>query len=176
MEWAMSATEATDATKGEQKTIGVFPDGGRSVWLMGMLCTFKAVSADTGGAYSVYVATIPPGAGAPPHIHHRETEAFYMLEGELDFIAGERAIHAVSGDFLQVDKGVIHGYTNMGTTIARYVGIVTPGGLHEQLFATLGEEATSETLPPPPAGPPDMAKVIELASRYHTEVLPPPAQ
>lgn len=169
----MSATEATDTTKG---AIGVFPDGGRSVWLMGMLCTFKAISADTGGAYSVYVATIPPGAGAPPHIHHRETEAFYMLEGELDFIVGERAIRASSGDFLHVDKGVIHGYTNPGPAIARYVGIVTPGGLHEQLFAALGEEATSETLPPAPAGPPDMAKVIELASRYHTEVLPPPAQ
>jgi mannose-6-phosphate isomerase-like protein (cupin superfamily) len=170
----MSATEGTDATRGERETAGVFPDGGRSVWLMGMLATFKAVSADTGGAYSVYVATIPPGAGAPPHIHHRETEAFYLLEGELDFIAGESAVHATSGDFLHVDKGVIHGYTNPGSTIARYVGIVTPGGLHEQLFAALGEEATSETLPPPPAGPPDMARLIELAGNYYTELLPPP--
>jgi len=172
----MSATEATDATTGEQSVPGVFPDGGRSVWLMGMLCTFKAISAETGGAYSVYVAMIPPGAGAPPHIHHRETEAFYMLEGKLDFIAGERAVRATSGDFLHVDKGVLHGYTNPGPEIARYVGIVTPGGLHEQLFAALGEEATSETLPPPPAGPPDMAKVIKLASRYDTEVLPPPVR
>ena len=172
----MSATEATDAAKGEQSVPGVFPDGGRSVWLMGMLCTFKAISGETGGAYSMYVATIPPGAGAPPHIHHRETEAFYMLEGKLDFIAGERAVRATSGDFLHVDKGVLHGYTNPGPEIARYVGIVTPGGLHEQLFAALGEEATSETLPPPPAGPPDMAKVIELASRYDTEVLPPPVR
>jgi quercetin dioxygenase-like cupin family protein len=171
----MSATEATDAMQGEQGTTGVFPDGGRSVWLMGMLCTFKAISVDTGGAYSVYVATIPPQTGAPPHIHHRETEAFYMLEGELDFIAGERTMHAISGDFLHVDKDVIHGYTNRGTTIARYMGIVTPGGLHEQLFAALGEEATSETLPPSPAGPPDMAKVIETARAYGTEVLPPPA-
>jgi mannose-6-phosphate isomerase-like protein (cupin superfamily) len=172
----MSTTEMTGATRGEQGATGVFPDGGRSVWLMGMLCAFKAVSEETGGAYSVYVATIPPNAGAPPHIHHRETEAFYMLEGELDFIAGESAIHATSDDFLHVDKGMIHGYTNPGPAIARYLGIVTPGGLHEQLFAALGEEATSETLPPPPAGPPDMAQVIELASRYHTEVLPPPAR
>ncbi|HEY7020920.1 MAG TPA: cupin domain-containing protein [Ktedonobacterales bacterium] len=170
----MSATEATDATKGELEATGVFPDGGRSVWLMGMLITFKAISEDTGGAYSVYVATIPPGMGAPPHIHHQETEAFYLLEGELDFIAGERAVHATSSDFLHVDKGMLHGYTNPGPAIARYVGIVTPGGLHERLFAALGEEATTETLPPPPAGPPDMARLIELASKYHTELLPPP--
>ena len=169
----MSATEATDVTKGEQSVPGVFPDGGRSVWLMGMLCAFKAISEDTGGAYSLYVATIPLGAGAPPHIHHRETEAFYMLEGTLDFIAGERVVHATSGDFLHVAKGMVHGYTNPGPEIARYVGIVTPGGLHEQLFAALGEEAAAETLPPPPAGPPDMARLIELASRYHTEIVPP---
>jgi quercetin dioxygenase-like cupin family protein len=172
----MSATEMTGMAKDEPRAVGIFPDGGRSVWLMGMLATFKAISEDTGGAYSVYVATIPPHTGAPPHIHRQETEAFYMLEGELDFIAGERAVRASSGDFLHVEKGVIHGYTNSGPAIARYVGIVTPGGLHEQLFVALGEEATSETLPPPPAGPPDMAKVIELASRYHTEVLPPPAR
>jgi len=170
----MTSTEATDATMGERGVIGVFPDGGRSVWLMGMLVTFKAISQDTCGAYSVYVATIPPNTGAPPHIHHRETEAFYMLEGELDFIAGERTVRAASGDFLHVDKRVIHGYTNPGPAIARYVGIVTPGGLHEQLFAALGEEATSETLPPPHAGPPDLAKLIELAARYDTELLPPP--
>jgi quercetin dioxygenase-like cupin family protein len=167
---------ATEATKGEHKTSGVFPDGGRSVWLMGMLIYFKAISEDTGGAYSVYIATIPPNTGAPPHIHHQETEAFYMLEGELNFIAGERAIHAGSGDFLHVDKGVLHGYTNPGPAIARYVGVVTPGGLHEQLFAALGEEATSETLPSPPAGPPDIARLIEIASRYHTEIVPPPTQ
>lgn len=171
----MSVTEASGAMKGKN-IVGVFPDGGRSIWLMGMLCTFKAISAETGGAYSVYIATIPPHTGAPPHIHHQETEAFYMLEGALDFIAGERAVHATSGDFLHVDKGVLHGYTNPGPAIARYVGIVTPGGLHEQLFAALGEEATSETLPPPPAGPPDMASVSELASRYHTEIVPAPTR
>jgi len=172
----MSSTEAADTTKGEHGAVGVFPDGGRSVWLMGMLVTFKAISAETGGTYSVYVATIPPHTGAPLHVHHQETEAFYILEGSLDFVAGDRTICAASGDFLHVDKGMIHGYTNTGLAPARYLGIVTPGGLHEQLFAALGEEATSETLPPLLAGPPDMAKVIKLASRYHTEVLPPPAQ
>jgi quercetin dioxygenase-like cupin family protein len=165
---------STGATTGEQGAVGVFPDGGRSVWLMGMLATFKAISGETGGAYSLYVATIPPHIGAPPHIHHRETEAFYMLEGELEFLKGEQTVRAVAGDFLHVDKGVIHGYTNMGSETARYVGIVTPGGLHEQLLPALGEEATAEILPPPPAGPPDMQKLIEIARTYGTELLPPP--
>lgn len=170
----MISTGAKGATKGERGA-GVFPDGGRSVWLMGMLMTFKAISEETDGAYSLYVATIPPHIGTPPHIHHRETEAFYMLEGTLEFITGERTVRAVAGDFLHVDKGVVHGYTNVGSATVRYLGIVTPGGLHERLFAALGEEATAETLPPPPAGPPDMQKLIALAATYYTELLPPPA-
>src|SRR5689334_10902989 len=109
----MISTGVTGTTTGE-RAAGVFPDGGRSVWLMGMLMTFKAVSEETDGAYSLYVATIPPHVGAPPHIHHRESEAFLLLEGELEFITGERTVRAVAGDFLRVEKGVVHGFTNVG--------------------------------------------------------------
>lgn len=172
----MISNEAAETTNGEQSGGGIFPDGGRSVWLMGMLITFKAISEETGSVYSLYIATIPPHTGAPPHIHHRETEAFYLLEGELEFITGERTVRAGAGDFLHVDKGVIHGYTNVGSEIVRYLGIVTPGGLHEQLFAALGEEATAETVPAPPSGPLDIQKLIERAARYGTELLPPPRQ
>lgn len=171
----MISTGVTGTTTGE-RSVGVFPDGGRSVWLMGMLATFKAIGEETGGAYSLYVATVPPHVGAPPHIHHRETEAFYLLEGELEFITGERIVRAAGGDFLQAEKGMVHGFTNVGTATVRYLGIVTPGGLHERLFAALGEEATAETLPPPPASPPDMQKLIALAATCYTELLPPPAR
>jgi mannose-6-phosphate isomerase-like protein (cupin superfamily) len=67
--------------RNEKIAVGVYPDGGRSIWLMGtLLTTFKAVSEETGGEYSLYETTAPPQLGAPPHIHHRETEAFYVLE------------------------------------------------------------------------------------------------
>jgi mannose-6-phosphate isomerase-like protein (cupin superfamily) len=164
------------ATGSERGAAGVYPDGGRSIWLMGMLITFKAVSAETGGEYSLYEATVPLQLGAPPHIHHRETEAFYMLEGAFEFVRGERTVRAGVGDFVYVPRGVVHGFTSVGEGPGRFLGIVTPGGLHEQLLAALGEPARAATLPPPPAGPPDVQRIAEIARKYDTELLPPPRQ
>ena len=85
----MSA-EGAGAKRG---AIGVYPEGGRSIWLLGMLITFKAVSEETGGEYSVFEQTVPPQAGVPPHIHHQESEAFYVLEGEFELIHYRRQRH-----------------------------------------------------------------------------------
>jgi mannose-6-phosphate isomerase-like protein (cupin superfamily) len=172
----MSAGEA----RTEEGAVGVYPDGGRSIWLMGtLLTTFKAVSEETGGEYSLYETTAPPQIGAPPHIHHRETEAFYVLEGEFEFLKGERTVRAGVGEFVRVPRGVVHGFTNVGDEPARLLGIVTPGGMHEKMLAQIGEQAKTETLPPSPEGPPDMAdmeKAMEKALRYGTELLPPSGQ
>jgi mannose-6-phosphate isomerase-like protein (cupin superfamily) len=157
----------------ERGVLGVYPDGDRSIWLLGMLITFKAVSEETGGEYSLYEATVPPQLGAPPHIHHRETEAFYVLDGTFEFVRGESTVRAGAGDFVHVPSGVAHGFTNVGPLRARYLGIVTPGGLHEQLLAALGEPAKAATLPPPPAGLPDVERIAEIARKYDTELLPP---
>src|SRR5215213_10170728 len=138
----------------EQGAVGVYPDGGRSIWLMGiLLTTFKAVSKETSGEYSLYYeTTAPPRLGAAPHIHHRVTEAFYVLEGEFEFLKGERTVRAGVGEFVHVPRGVVHGFTNVGDKPARLLGIVTPGGLHEKMLAEIGEKAKAETLPPPPEG------------------------
>jgi mannose-6-phosphate isomerase-like protein (cupin superfamily) len=161
-------------TGSAQAAIGVYPDGSRSIWLLGMLITFKAVGEETGGEYSLYEAAVPPRLGAPPHIHHRETEAFHVLEGVFEFVKGERTVRAGVGDFVYVPRGVVHGFTSVGEGPGRFLGIVTPGGLHEQLLAALGEPAKAPTLPPPPAGPPDARRIAEIARKYDTELLPPP--
>ena len=115
-----------------------------------------------------------PHLGAPPHIHHQETEAFYVLEGTFEFVRDEGTVRAGAGDYVHIPRGVVHGFTNVGVAPARLLGIVTPGGLHEHLIAGLGEPAQAATLPPPPAGPPDMSRLVAIASAYHTELLPPP--
>jgi mannose-6-phosphate isomerase-like protein (cupin superfamily) len=153
--------------------VGIYSDGGRSIWLMGMLITFKAVSEETGGEYSLYELTVPPQLGALPHIHHRETEAYYLLDGEVEFLRGEHTVRARVGEFVFVPGGVIHGFTNVGREPARFMGIVTPGGLHEKLLSGLGEPAKTETLPPLPEGPPDVERLVQIASKYDTEILPP---
>ncbi len=168
----MSARE----TGSEQGAVGVYPDGGRSIWLLGMLATFKAVSEETGGEYSLYELTVPPQLGALPHIHHRETEAFYVLDGDVEFFKGEHTVRAGAGEFVFVPRGVVHGFKNVGQKPARCLGIVTPGGLHEKLLAGLGEQAKAETLPPPPEGPPDVERIVQVVREYDTEMVLPPGQ
>jgi mannose-6-phosphate isomerase-like protein (cupin superfamily) len=164
------------STEVERGAVGVYPDGGRSIWLLGMLITFKAVSEETGGEYSLLEATVPPRLGAPPHIHHREAEAFYVLEGEFEFLNGEGVVRAGVGDFVHVPKGVPHGFTNVGQGPAKFLALLTPGGIHEHLLAALGEPAQAEKLPPPPAGPPDAERFAQIARTYDTEFVPPPGR
>jgi mannose-6-phosphate isomerase-like protein (cupin superfamily) len=159
--------------EGEEGVVGVYPDGGRTIWLLGMLITFKAVSEETGGEYSLYELTVPPQLGAPPDIHHRETEACYALDGEVEFLKGEDTVRAGVGEFVLVPRGEVHAFANAGREPARYLGVVTPGGLHERLLSGLGEQAKAETLPAPPEGPPDVGRLVEKARKYDTEMLPP---
>ncbi len=160
-------------SKAVGSTAGVYPDGGRSIWLLGMLITFRAVAEETGGDYSLYEQTVPPQLGPPPHIHHQETEAFYVLEGKFEFLKGDQTVTASSGSFVYVPKGVLHTFRNVGEIPARFLAIVTPGGLHEKLLGEIGEPAKSQSLPSLPEGPPDVERIVRIAQKYGTE-LPPP--
>jgi mannose-6-phosphate isomerase-like protein (cupin superfamily) len=160
----------------ERGAVGVYPDGGRSIWLLGMLVTFKALSEETGGEYSLYELTVPPQLGALPHIHHAQTEAFYVLEGEVEFLKGEHTLRAGVGEFVFIPRGVVHGFKNLGQEPARFLGIDTPGGLAEKLLTNLGEPAKAETLPPPPEGPPDVERIAEIVSKYDTKMVLSPEQ
>ena len=135
--------------------------------VLGESVTCKANSESTGGAYSLFEVISPPQGGAPLHIHHQEDEAFYVLDGELLVQAGEQTFPATVGSFVQFSRGMVHTYKNTGLLAARLLVIVTPGG-YEKFF-----EAMSQ-VPVPADGPPDMARVMEIARHFHLEVVGPP--
>lgn len=146
---------------------------GRSLWVLGELHTFKVVGEDTGTAFALWEQTTPPGAGPPPHIHHAEDESFYVLEGELEFIAGGGAIRANTGSFVHVPRGTLHTFKNVGTVPARFLAMVAPAGF-EKFFEEIGEPATDKSTPPVPEGPPDVEKLVATAAKYDCEIPPPP--
>jgi quercetin dioxygenase-like cupin family protein len=74
-------------------------------------------------------AIIPPGGGTPLHIHHREEESFYLLEGVLDITLGEKKVKATTGDFVQIPRGTIHAFLNAGSTTARMLLFFSPAGM-----------------------------------------------
>jgi len=149
------------------------PDEGRAVHMSGDTYTFKAVSEDTGGALMLFDAYVPPQGGPPPHIHHREDEAFYLLEGVLEFQAGEdRTLTVGAGSFLFIPKGTVHRFKNVGEEDARMLVLFTPAGI-EGLFFEVGRPATEGSSPSPPDQA-EIERLLAVSPKYGLEIPPPP--
>ena len=88
--------------------------GRRSLWVLGEVVTYKIPSQRTGGAYALFEVITRPGAGPPPHVQHREDESFYALEGEFEFLSGEKVFRVGAGSLLYVPKGTLHSHKNVG--------------------------------------------------------------
>jgi quercetin dioxygenase-like cupin family protein len=147
-------------------------DEGEMLWIADELMTFKATGEDTGGAYSLTDSVVPPGGGPPPHVHHWEDEAFWVLEGELEVLVGEASFLAAAGSFVHLPKGVRHSYENVGPEPARFLTLIVPAGL-EKFFKEVGKPG-SDVSSPPPFEEEDIDKLLAVAPKYGAEILPPP--
>ncbi len=151
---------------------GVLSAGaGKAYWVVGDLYTILASGEDTGGAYALIHAEVPPGGGPPPHVHRREDEAFYVLEGELFCQADGRDIRAKPGAWVTLAKGSLHTFRNPGTATVRMLIVVTPSGL-ERYFAEVGREVTDRTAAPPPVTPAEIERLLAVAPKYGIEIRP----
>jgi quercetin dioxygenase-like cupin family protein len=110
---------------------------GRAFWGPGDHYTFLVTGEETGGAYFVMQALVPPGGGPPPHVHTREDETFYLLEGQVEFLLGEDTIVAGPGDFVNVPRGTVHRFQNTGSETAQLVLTFTPAGIDRWFEETL---------------------------------------
>jgi quercetin dioxygenase-like cupin family protein len=144
-----------------------------SFWYMGHLFTFLATGKDTGGRFTLIEGTVAGGVEPPPHIHHQEDEAFYVLEGEVTVQVGDQSIRATPGTFVFLPRGVLHTY-KVETGQARMLAVLTPAGL-EGYFLAFSEPARALTLAPPPERPYDVEKIIAVGAEYGVEwILPAP--
>lgn len=142
---------------------------GEARWWFGGLAEITLTAAETGGALSVIDVTDPPGAPAPLHVHHREDETFYILEGHATFEVGGEVVQAGPGDTVFGPRGVPHRYT-VGDSGCRMLFIMTPGGF-EDLVRETSVPAGSRTLPPPMEEEPDWERVDAIARAHGCEVL-----
>src|SRR3954465_11118302 len=88
------------------------PPHGRTIAVVGDVYRFLATGEDTGGRYALWEAMVPPGGGPPPHVHSREEEGFYVLEGEVTFRAGDDRLVATAGMFVNMPVGTPHAFRN----------------------------------------------------------------
>jgi quercetin dioxygenase-like cupin family protein len=133
---------------------------GRPLHVLGDMVTIKVSSEDVGGRYCVVEIQSPPGGGTPMHVHHREYENFYVLEGEFTVHVGGHVHRAAAGSFLFAPREIPHRYENTGQSTGRLLVMAEPGGL-DRMF----EEFQGAIV----AGRPDMDKIGEICRRYEIE-------
>jgi mannose-6-phosphate isomerase-like protein (cupin superfamily) len=154
----------------EERILG--PGEGREIWQLGNEMQIKAGGDTTNGAYTLLEQTC---GGAPPplHVHDREEEAFYVLEGMLDIQMGDRTLQAGPGAFCLVPRGTAHTFHSTSDTPARILVIVSPPGF-ERFFEQCEDHFPRSAGMP---GPEEVGPVLgELASRHGLRILgPPPA-
>jgi mannose-6-phosphate isomerase-like protein (cupin superfamily) len=136
--------------------------------MVGDTYTIKASAQITGGAYGLVEASVPPGSGPPPHVHTREDEAFYILDGQLEFTAGEQTVLAGAGDFVYLPRGEMHRFTNPGIFPARALMLLSPGGF-EGFFRDAGVPARPGE-PAPPFDPADAPRIASISARFGGEI------
>jgi quercetin dioxygenase-like cupin family protein len=83
----------------------------------------------------------PPGTFVPLHIHPRQDEFIYMLEGTFELQLGDRQLQASAGDLVRMPRGVPHSYANNTATLTRALFWVTPAGKLKELFDQLHDLA-----------------------------------
>jgi mannose-6-phosphate isomerase-like protein (cupin superfamily) len=148
------------------------PAEGRTVRVVGDVYRFLATGDDTDGKYAMWEAIVPLGGGPPPHVHSREEEGFYILEGEITFTIGDKRIVASAGMFANMPVGTPHSFKNESGKSARMLISVAPAGLEEMFFEVGVPVAQGATTAPPPAKE-EIEKLLAVAPKYGIEIMLP---
>jgi len=164
----MRASESVGFGRGRQSL-------DHSVWYNGSLMTFLATGEDTQGQFALIEAVGRRGNAPPPHIHHREDEIFYVLEGEFVVSLGNQTIKGTPGTMIFLPRGVRHSFT-IESEQGRMLILLTPAGF-EGWFKEFSVPAPTVTLPPadePAYG--DVQRMLEAAPRFGLEFALPEAR
>ena len=145
---------------------------GRTVAVVGDVYRFLATGEDTGGHYALWEAIVPRGGGPPPHVHSREEEGFYVLEGEITFTVNGERVAATAGTFANMPVGTPHSFKNESTKPARMLISVAPAGLERMFFEVGVPLAEGATTAPPPTKD-EIEKLLAVAPGYGITILLP---
>jgi mannose-6-phosphate isomerase-like protein (cupin superfamily) len=132
---------------------------GRSLRVLASQLEIKA-GAEAELSFGMFESLFPPGAGMPfLHLHRSYEEAFYVIEGEVQFQLGSEEIHARPGSAMLVPAGVPHCFRAIGSTDVRWLVVAAPA-----VAVTAIEEAAA-------VAPGDLDGLIEIFDRHDSELL-----
>ena len=135
-----------------------------TTWFFNALMTTKASQAETAGAYSLTEHLVTAASNPPMHVQLDEDEAFYVLDGEIEFEVDGEVVVGTPGTFAFVARGAAHLFRVL-TPTARMLVICSgkPADNLEDFFLSMGTPATERALPTP--GAPDVDRLMELCDR-----------
>ena len=134
---------------------------------LGLPTVMLSTGETTSGAFGLMEhSQMPPGFASPYHTHHREDEAFYVLEGEVAFVSDGKWVLAGPGSYVFGRREIPHGFKIAGSAPAKMLLLCSPAGFEHFVLAQAVDPAS------PPA-PPDMSRLMELAAAHGVDILGP---
>ena len=145
-------------------------DQGQITWFFNALMTTKASMAETAGAYSLTEHLVTAASNPPMHVQLDEDEAFYVLDGAIEFEVDGETVVAEPGTFAFVARGAAHCFRVL-TPTARMLVICSgkPTDNLEEFFVAMGEPARERALPEPTA--PDLDRLVVLTEQMGIELV-----
>jgi len=144
--------------------LAVSPSGGQVHHVLGAPYRFLVTSEASGGAFALIEAVAPAGSAVPRHLHAREDETFFVLEGAMEVQCQNSVIELEKNATAVLPRGIPHSYRNPGDSPARYLVLITPGGF-EKCLEEFGRFPVNQ--------PPDPEMLAAIGKRYGLEFLPP---
>ena len=135
--------------------------------VLGTEMVLKIDGRKTGGAMAVAESVVKAGEGPPMHVHTKEDELFYVLDGRFRFWRGDEVLEAGPGTVAFLPRGVRHTYKNVGPGAGRLLLTITPAGF-EGFFREVSKRGL--TLPK------DIQELTVLGNEYGLQFLGPPPQ
>lgn len=146
------------------------PGGGLRLTGIGDVMIPKVAAAQSGGSVLVAEYIAMPGAGPPMHVHSREDETFWVLEGEVWFAVGDQRERVTPGGVVFGARGTPHTFRNCSGQPARMMLVVTPGDNFERFFGAMLAPGADGS---PPSDSEIVQRIVAIAPRYGMTILGP---
>ena len=129
-------------------------DYNRALNVVGTKVTVLASNAATQG-YEITVQEGNEGTGPPPHSHNWD-EAFFVLQGTVEFTYGDKTVLGMPGTFVHLPGGTVHSF-RYGAGGGKTLEITGQGSFASKMFTNIDAEV--------PPGPPDIPKLMEILKK-----------
>jgi quercetin dioxygenase-like cupin family protein len=133
--------------------------------ILGMPLRMLCEARETGGAWSLFEEEVPLGMGPPPHRHDWD-EAYYILDGEVDFEIDGASVRSTRGDFNYLPRNTVHGFKGASPAPAHVLIFAAPAHGSE-FFHELNDEVRTV--------PDDLGKIPQIGERHGIHFMPGPA-